>query len=88
MLSDPVAEAFGLIHRHPSGENFFRVCQTRRIWLTYLLVEIPRGFGLGRNWSTAIIDNSDMLKPYMEVLILSVLHVHLEKHQTENSVIV
>ena len=25
MLSDPVAEAFGLIHRHPSGENFFRV---------------------------------------------------------------
>ena len=21
MLSDPVAEAFGLIHRHPSGEN-------------------------------------------------------------------
>ena len=24
MLSDPVAEAFGLIHRHPSGENFFR----------------------------------------------------------------
>ena len=23
MLSDPVAEAFGLIHRHPSGENFF-----------------------------------------------------------------
>ena len=26
MLSDPVAEAFGLIHRHPSCENFFRVC--------------------------------------------------------------
>ena len=24
MLSDPVAEAFGLIHRHPSGENFWR----------------------------------------------------------------
>ena len=24
MLSDPVAEAFGLIHRHPSGENFCR----------------------------------------------------------------
>ena len=22
MLSDPVAEAFGLIHCHPSGENF------------------------------------------------------------------
>ena len=22
MLSDPVAETFGLIHRHPSGENF------------------------------------------------------------------
>ena len=25
MLSDPVAEAFGLIHRHPSGENFWCV---------------------------------------------------------------
>ena len=25
MLSDPVAEAFGLIHRHPSGETFCRV---------------------------------------------------------------
>ena len=25
MLSDPVAEAFGLIHHHPSGENFWRV---------------------------------------------------------------
>ena len=23
MLRDPVAEAFGLIHRHPSGENFW-----------------------------------------------------------------
>ena len=23
MLSDPVAEAFGLIHHHPSGENFW-----------------------------------------------------------------
>ena len=23
MLSDPVAEAFGLTHRHPSGENFW-----------------------------------------------------------------
>ena len=23
MLSDPVAEAFGLIHRHPLGENFW-----------------------------------------------------------------
>ena len=26
MLSDPVAEAFGLIHHHPLGENFFCVC--------------------------------------------------------------
>ena len=26
MLSDPVAEAFGLIHRHPSGENFGSGC--------------------------------------------------------------
>ena len=23
MLGDPVAEAFGLIHRHPSGENLW-----------------------------------------------------------------
>ena len=32
MLSDPVAEAFGLIHRHPSGENFWygnRQCNFR-----------------------------------------------------------
>ena len=28
MLSDPVAEAFGLIHRHPSGENFWRAEQS------------------------------------------------------------
>ena len=27
MLSDPVAEAFGLIHRHPSGQNFWRVAK-------------------------------------------------------------
>ena len=26
MLSDPVAESFGLIDRHPSGENFCSVC--------------------------------------------------------------
>ena len=26
-------------------------CQTRRIWLAHLLVEIPRGFELRRNWS-------------------------------------
>ena len=25
MLSDPVAEAFGLIHRHPLGENLARI---------------------------------------------------------------
>ena len=35
MLSDPVAEAFGLIHRHPSGENFWHgtarpVCLLKR----------------------------------------------------------
>ena len=29
MLSDPVAEAFSLIHRHPSGENFFLVCELK-----------------------------------------------------------
>ena len=28
MLSDPVAEAFSLIHRHPSGENF---CSSRKV---------------------------------------------------------
>ena len=37
--------------------------------------------------STAMIDHSNMLKPYMEVLILSVLHVPPEKHPTENSTI-
>ena len=42
-------------------------CQTRRIWLAHLLVEIPRGFELRRNWS---IDHRNVLKPYMEVLIL------------------
>ena len=26
-------------------------CQTRRIWLAHLLVEILRGFELWRNWS-------------------------------------
>ena len=37
--------------------------------------------------STTIIDDSNMLKPYMEVLILSVLHVPPEKQSTENGVI-
>ena len=37
--------------------------------------------------STAIIDNSNMLKPFMEVLMLLVLHVPPEKHPTENGVI-
>ena len=37
--------------------------------------------------STVIIDHSNMLKPYMEGLILSVLHVPPEKHPTENGVI-
>ena len=36
--------------------------------------------------STAIIAHSNMLKPYMEVLILLVLHVPPEKHPTENGV--
>ena len=32
--------------------DFFSRCQTRRrIWLVQLLVEIPRGFELPRNWS-------------------------------------
>ena len=31
MLSDPVAEAFGLIHRHPSGENFCRVAERNNV---------------------------------------------------------
>ena len=31
-------------------------------------------------YSTAIIDHSNMLKPYMEVLILSVLHIPPENH--------
>ena len=37
--------------------------------------------------STAIIDHSNMLKPYMEVLILSVLHLSPEKQSTESGVI-
>ena len=37
--------------------------------------------------SSAIIDHSNMLKPHMEVLILSVLHVPPEKNPKENSVI-
>ena len=37
--------------------------------------------------STAIIDHSNMLKPHMEVLILSDLHVPPEKHPKENGVI-
>ena len=31
--------------------DFFLGCQTRRIWLAHLLVEIPHGFKLLRNWS-------------------------------------
>ena len=31
-------------------DSFLR-CHTCRIWLAHLLVEIPRGFQLGRNWS-------------------------------------
>ena len=31
--------------------DFFLRCQERRIWLAHLLVEIPRGFELRRNWS-------------------------------------
>ena len=31
--------------------DFFLRCQTRRIWLAHLLIEIPRGFELLRNWS-------------------------------------
>ena len=60
------------------------------IWLAHLLVEIPRCFELPRNWSIQlrfIIDYSNRLRPYMEVLILSVLHVPPEKHPTENGVI-
>ena len=46
---------------------------------------------MGLSWeelanSTAITDHSNMLKPYMEVLILSVLHVPPEKHPKENGV--
>ena len=37
--------------------------------------------------STAIIDHSNILKPYMEFLILLVLHVPPEKHPTEKDII-
>ena len=36
MLSDPVAEAFGLIHRHPSGENFWYGMRTS--FLSYIQI--------------------------------------------------
>ena len=31
--------------------DFLLRCQTRCIWFAHLLVEIPRGFELQRNWS-------------------------------------
>ena len=37
--------------------------------------------------STEIIDPNNMLKPYIEILILSVLRVPPEKYPTENGVI-
>ena len=37
--------------------------------------------------SAAIIVHSTMLKPYVEIFILSVLHVPPEKHPTRNDVI-
>ena len=37
MLSDPVAGAFGLIHRHPSGENFWHGMATRIYTESFLL---------------------------------------------------
>ena len=43
MLSDPVAEAFGLIHCHPSGENFFR----EQIW---------RHFQVAPVWGRRVLD--------------------------------
>ena len=58
-----------------------------RIWLAHMLVEMPHGNCGGIDNSTAIIDHSNMLKPYMEVLILSVPHIPPEKHPTENGVI-
>ena len=38
MLSDPVAEAFGLIHRHPRVKNFCSVC--------LVLKSVERHFGI------------------------------------------
>ena len=52
------------------------------MWLAHLLVEIPRDFQLQIEElvnSTAIIDHSNMLKPYIEILILSVLQLPPEK---------
>ena len=42
------------------------------MWFVHLLVEIPRGFELRKNWSiqVPIIDHSNVMKPFMEVLIL------------------
>ena len=64
----------------------FLRCQMRRFWLGHLLIEILCVAEELVN-STAIIDHSIKLKPDMEVVILSVLHVSPEKHPTENGVI-
>ena len=65
-----------------------RVFQFARCAVFGLLVEIL-WFSIEEELvnSTAIIDHSNMLKPSMEVLILSVLPVPPEKHPTENGVI-
>ena len=69
--------------------DFFLRCQKRRIWLAYLLADNTTWFSVAEELvnSAAIIDHSNILKPYMDVLILSVLHVPPEKHPTENGVI-
>ena len=53
-------------------------------WLAHLLVEIPGDFELLRSIQL-IIDRSNMLKPYMEVLNLLVLHVPPENIQCEKN---
>ena len=67
---------------------FFLRCQTPRNWLPHLLVNTT-WFSVAEELvnSTAIKDHSNMLKPYMEVLNLLVLHVPPEKHPTENGVV-
>ena len=63
MLSDPVAEAFGLIHRHPSGENF---------WYVHTLPDDGRS--ISRNVAEKYYDSRhDKLRNNMKITLLGIV---------------